>query len=63
MPDSLAVRMALRELPIDIQHAIMCIVHEPPPAPRKVAMSKRLQGFINRWEDPDRPKVMPRVLF
>lgn len=57
MPDSLVVRVALRDLPVEIQHKIMCIVNEPPPAPRKVVMSKRLQGFINRW------KVAPRVLF
>lgn len=63
MPDSLAVRVALRELPVDIQHKIMCIVHEPPPTPRKVVMSKRLQGFINRWKDPERSKIMPRALF
>jgi len=63
MSDSLAVRVALRELPVDIQHKIMCTVHSPPPAPRKVVMSKRLQGFINRWKDPERPKIMPRALF
>ncbi len=61
--DSLAARVALRELPIDIQHKIMCIVHTPPPAPRKAVMSKRLQGFINRWKDPERPNIMPRALF
>jgi len=63
MPDSLAVRVALRELPADIQHKIMCIVHEPPPAPRKVVMSKRLQGFLSRWKDPERSKNMSRILF
>lgn len=63
MPDSLAVRVALRELPLDIQHEIMRTVHNPPPAPRKTIMSKRLQGFVNRWKDPDRPKIMPRTLF
>ena len=63
MPDSLAVRVALRELPDDIQHKIMCTVHSPPPAPRKAMMSKRLQGFVNRWKDPERPRIIPRVLF
>jgi hypothetical protein len=64
MPDSLAVRFALRELPVDVQHKIMCIVHTPPPAPRKVVLSKRLQGFIDRWKDPKRPKIMScRTLF
>ena len=62
MSDSLAVRMALRELPTEIQHKIMCMVREPPPAPRKVVMSKRLQSFIDRWNDPDRPTIMPRAI-
>ena len=63
MSDNLATRVALRALPNDIQHKIMCIVREPPPAPIKSAVSRRLQGFMNRWTDPSRPRIMPRVLY
>lgn len=60
--DSLAIRMALRNLPIEIQHKIVQIAREPPPAPKKT-LSVRLQRMMERWSDPSRPKIQPRVLF
>ena len=60
--DSLALRVALRELPTELQHKIVMMAREPPPAPRK-PMSARLRKMMERWTDPNRPKVMPRVLF
>lgn len=60
--DSLALRVALRELPVDIQHKIMCIVREPPPTPKK-QLSARLRAHMARWANPNRPKITPRMLF
>jgi len=60
--DPLVLRVALRELPADIQHKIVMLAREPPPAPRK-PVSARLRKMMERWTDPARPKVMPRVLF
>ena len=62
MDPCLATRVALRELPADIQHQIMCIVREPPPAPHK-KLSARLRSHMARWGDPRRPKITPRTLF
>ena len=62
MSDSLAVRMALRELPTEIQHKIMSIVNEPPQAPKK-QLSARVRAHIERWANPNRPKITPRILF
>lgn len=61
MAVELAVCRALRELPVEIQHKIMSIVNEPPPAPKKPSLC--LQKFMKRWSDPNRPKIMPRVLY
>lgn len=61
MAASTALRMALRELPTEIQHKIFVLSQEPPPAPRK-PMSARLRAYINRWTDPNRPKIAPRAL-
>jgi hypothetical protein len=60
--DSFALRVALRELPTELQHKIVMLAREPPPAPHK-PMSVRLRKMMERWTDPDRPKIMPRVLF
>lgn len=61
MPTELAVCRALRDLPTEIQSKIMDIVNQPPPAPKKPSV--RLQSFMKRWSDPNRPKIMPRVLY
>lgn len=57
--NELLVRRALRDLPVEIQHLVVGHLKEPPGAPIK---SKRLQGFMKRWTDPNRPRVMPRAL-
>jgi hypothetical protein len=54
------VCFALRDLPVDVQKIIVAHLKEPPKAPIK---SKRLESFMKRWSDPNRPKIMPRVLF
>lgn len=58
--NELAVRFAICDLPVDVQNIIVSHLKEAPAAPVK---SKRLQAFMKRWSDPNRPKVMPRVLF
>jgi hypothetical protein len=63
MDDSLALRVALRELPTELQHKIVMMAREPPPAPKK-NMSDRLKAHMKRWANPNRPNIMPRrVLF
>jgi len=57
--NELLVRRILHDLPVDVQHHVVGLLKEPPGAPIK---SKRLQGFMKRWTDPNRPRVMPRAL-
>lgn len=64
MEREMCARRALCSLPVELQHRIWTIVMEPPPAPRKPQLSHRLQGFMNRWSDPNRPQIAPRsILF
>ena len=62
MEHEMLARRALCTLPVEIQHQIATILREPPPAPRK-PMSARLRAYINRWKDPNRPKIAPLALF
>lgn len=58
--NELVVRFAIRDLPVDTQNIIVSHLREPPKLPVK---SKKLESFMKRWVDPNRPKIMPRVLF
>ncbi len=49
------VRFAIRDLPVDVQNIIVAQLRETPNAPIK---SKRLEGFMKRWSDPTRPRVL-----
>lgn len=55
--NELMVRAALADLPVEIQHKIVSHLKEPPGAP-----TKRLLKFMDRWSDPNRPKIMPRTI-
>ena len=50
MNNEMLTRRAICTLPVELQHKILETVKAPPPAPRK-PLSRRLQGFINRWND------------